>query len=184
MPFVDFLGENAGMGEIVMKLPDQLAPFNQMAELILRGPSVFSMGERELIAAFVSASNNCSFCYGTHAATAALHGIDPELFTALIADIDSSALDDKLKPVLHYVKKLTQTPYKMVQADADAIYAAGWDESALTDAVLICGFFNMANRVVEGLGVKRDLPQEVLEESAKFLAENGYLPPDQLDTST
>ena len=112
MPFVSFLDENSGMGEIMMQLPESMRPFSEMVEVILR-----------------------------------------------------------------YIKKLTETPYKMTQADADAIYAAGWDESALSDAVLICGMFNMANRVVEGHGVNQNLSSEIFEQSAERLSEHGYLLP-------
>jgi uncharacterized peroxidase-related enzyme len=178
MPFVSFLDENSGMGEIMMKLPESMRPFSEMVEVILRGPSDFSVGEREMIGAFVSASNNCSYCYGSHAATAKKFGIDETLFEALLDDIETAAIEEKLKPILRYVKKLTETPYKMTQADADAIYAAGWGESALSDAVLICGMFNMANRVVEGHGVNQNLSSEIFEQSAERLSQHGYLLPE------
>ena len=45
-----------------------------------------------------------------------------------LIDLDASAVDDKLKPVLRFVKKLTETPSRMMQADVDAIFDAGWDE--------------------------------------------------------
>ena len=59
-----------------------------------------------------------------------------------------------MKPLLAYVGKLTRTPAMMIQADADRVYAAGWDERALFDAVSICGLFNLMNRIVEGSGIK------------------------------
>ncbi len=105
-------------------------------------------------------------------------GVDADVFSALIENIETAPVNDKLKPVLRYVKKLTETPSKMVAADADAIFAADWEERALTDAVLICGLFNMANRVVDGHGVSQNMPEEVFEESGKRLSKFGYLPPD------
>jgi alkylhydroperoxidase family enzyme len=36
---------------------------------ILRGPSPLSAAERELIAAYVSGLNACTYCHGVHAAT-------------------------------------------------------------------------------------------------------------------
>lgn len=105
-------------------------------------------------------------------------GVDADVFSALIEKLETAPVNDKLKPVLRYVKKLTETPSKMVAADADAIFAAGWEERALTDAVLICGLFNMANRVVDGHGVNQNMPQEVFEESGERLSQFGYLPPD------
>ncbi len=37
------------------------APFSELAQDVMRGPSDWSIGERELFAAFVSAQNQCPF---------------------------------------------------------------------------------------------------------------------------
>jgi len=71
------------------------------------------------------------------------------LFEKLIEDIDTAPVDDKLKPVLHYVRKLTLTPARMVQADAD--------EHALHDAVAVYATINFMNRLVLGHGVEYSL---------------------------
>ena len=42
----------------------------------------------------------------------------------------------------------------MTQADADAVFAAGWNDQALHDAVSTCALFNFMNRLVEGHGIK------------------------------
>src|SRR5437764_15052241 len=36
----------------------------------MRGPSAWSVGDRELMAAYVSQVNECAFCIGAHSATA------------------------------------------------------------------------------------------------------------------
>lgn len=70
-------------------------------------------------------------------------------------DVDTASVDDKMKPILHYVTKLTRLePLKT--ADAEAVYAAGWSERALYDAVQVCALFNMMNRIIEGTGVSFD----------------------------
>jgi hypothetical protein len=47
-------------------------------------------------------------------------------------------VSERLKPVLAYIRKLTLTPTKMAQTDVDAVFAAGWDERAVYDAVQVC----------------------------------------------
>lgn len=42
----------------------------------------------------------------------------------------------------------------MVQADADAVFAAGWGEAELHDAILTICLFSFMNRLLEGHGVK------------------------------
>jgi hypothetical protein len=36
-------------------------PYNELLQDVMRGPSEWSIGERELFAAFVSKQNHCSF---------------------------------------------------------------------------------------------------------------------------
>ncbi|MDS0136218.1 MULTISPECIES: carboxymuconolactone decarboxylase family protein [unclassified Amycolatopsis] len=125
-------------------------------ELVLRGESPFTPGERELIAAYVSGLNSCDYCHGIHTVTAEAFGIPEGTLAAALADLESANVDARLKPVLAYVGKLTRTPSKMTDADAEAVFAAGWDERALHDAVLVCALFNFMNRMVEGLGIRAD----------------------------
>lgn len=174
MAFVDFLDDSSIMRDIIERRPDRLNGFLQLNEDAMRGESALSPADREIIGAYVSALNDCSYCYGAHAATAAQFGIDTPLFEALVEDIDSSAVDEKLKPILHYVKKVTETPSRMVNADAEAVYAAGWDSKALSDAIIVCALFNMANRMVDGHGLNRMTPNAVFEKIANRLSSTGY----------
>ena len=41
--------------------PETAKPLNELAEVLLRGPSTLTPGERELIAAYVSSQNDCFF---------------------------------------------------------------------------------------------------------------------------
>jgi len=84
----------------------------------------------------VSSTNDCPFCVGAHAAAARKFDIPESTLQALASDLETAPIDERLKPVLRYVEKLTKTPYQMTQADADAVRAAGWDELALSDAVI------------------------------------------------
>jgi hypothetical protein len=40
-----------------------------------------------------------------------------------MVDVDAAPIDKRFRPIFKFVKKLTLTPYKMTQADADAVYA-------------------------------------------------------------
>ena len=54
-------------------------------------------------------------------------------------------------PCIQFVKKLTLTPADMTQADADAVFDAGWDEG-LHDAIAITARMCFMQRIVEGHG--------------------------------
>jgi uncharacterized peroxidase-related enzyme len=129
-------------------------PRTRAEHLMRKADSAFTVAERELIAAYVSGVNACTFCASTHEAAAEALGVASDLFPALLADVDSAPVADRLKPVLHFVRKLTLTTTRMVQADADAVFAAGWEERDFHLAILICGLSTIYNRLLEGYGCK------------------------------
>ena len=153
MPRIKALAEGAGLLDLFRLYPESARPLLSYHEVLLRGPSPLSVAERELIAAYVSGLNDCGYCHGIHRATAERFGIAPAVLEAMLADLATSDVDARLKPLLAYVRKLTLTPARMTPSDADPIRAAGWDDRALHDAVSITGLFNLMNRIVEGTGV-------------------------------
>ncbi len=156
MPLLPSLPDPAHLKDLYARFPQNVRPLMDYTDGLLRSEGELSVGERELIATYVSALNACTFCAGAHRAYAEVFGIDGDLIDALIADFDSAPVDDKLRPVLAYVAKLNTLPSRMVQRDAQAVYDAGWSEAALYEAVQVCALFNMMNRIIEGTGVNFD----------------------------
>jgi hypothetical protein len=52
------------------------------------------------------------------------------------------------------------------------VFAAGWDDRALHDAVMVCALFNFMNRMVDGLGISTDA--SYFAESGERLRRIGY----------
>ncbi len=173
MTFFPSLPADATVFHVWNAHPEIYAPLARVTQAIMRGDSPLTPGERELIASYVSGLNACQYCAGGHAAAAEAFGIDEGFLGRVLEDFDASGVDAKLEPVLAYVKKLTLTPSRMTQADADAVYAAGWDETALHDAIAVCCMFNFMNRLVDGHGVAAN--PEVFAERGKRHMELGYL---------
>jgi uncharacterized peroxidase-related enzyme len=148
-------------------------PLLEFHQALLRGESPFTVQERELMAAFVSGVNACRYCYGAHSSVAKLYGVPERLMTDLLQDVHTAGVDEKLKPVLAYIRKLTLTPTQMTQADADAVLAAGWSEQALYDAVQVCCLYNFMNRFVEGLGLT-PIPEQ-FDMEGQMIKQGGYV---------
>jgi len=174
MPFLPSLQKGASLLNLFKAFPEESKPLIELNEVLLRKPSPFTDGERELIAAYVSGLNQCRYCHGVHTATTELLGTPPELVDSLIDDIEAAPVADKMKPVLRYARKLTQRPTSVTKEDADAIFAVGWDETALYYAVAVTALFNFMNRLVEGLGIELD--PTYAKGAALRLAGRGYLP--------
>jgi len=172
MSFLTNLPPQAVLLDLFKTFPETSKPLLAYHEVLMRGPSPLSIAERELIAAFVSALNACHYCHGVHEATARQFGVGAQTLAGLLVDIDRAAVGDRIKPLLRYVRKLTLDASRMTGGDADAVYAAGWDDRALHDAVSVCALFNLMNRLVAGTGI--DAGGEYFERAAKRLHEGGY----------
>ena len=160
------LPERPTLADVFKRFPEGTGALLEYHDALLRGPSPLTIAERELIAAFVSGLNACIYCHGAHRIIAEVHGMDAGVFEKLVADPVSAGVSAKLQPLLAYVRKLSNAPARVTDADAAAVYAAGWDERALFHAVAICGLFNMMNRIVEGCGVVTD-PSTQAEQRAR-----------------
>ncbi len=156
MAYLKSLPEKSHLADVFRAFPAGVTQLLEFHDIILREDSVLSIGERELIAAFVSGLNGCQFCFGSHVRIASLYNIEESVFLELIADIDSAKIDKKLVPILKYVKKLTLTPSKIIQEDIDDILKAGWPEEAIHISATVCALFNFMNRIVDGLGVSAE----------------------------
>ena len=129
---------------------------HDLGQTIMRAQSPLSAAQREFIAAFVSALNRCDYCFKGHVQMAVNLGAIRSQIEEAAADLDSAPLETGWRELLRYVRKLTLTPADMSQADADAVFASGWTERELHDAVLVCCRFNFMNRLSLGHGLDPD----------------------------
>jgi AhpD family alkylhydroperoxidase len=125
MAYLRSLPDRAVLRDVFAAFPQTSRPLLDYHQALLRGPSPFSVAERELIAAYVSGLNACDYCHGVHTATAQAFGVDEGLVAALLDEVDAAPVDARMRPVLRYVGKLTLTPSRMAAADAEAVLAAG-----------------------------------------------------------
>jgi uncharacterized peroxidase-related enzyme len=156
MPFFPSMPEDATTKHVFTAHPEIYSHWVRVSEAILRGLSPLTPAQRELIGAYVSSLNACQYCYGGHRAAAELFGVPPQTIDGLINDLTSAPIDSTLRPIFAFVRKLTLTPTRMTQADAAAVFAAGWDEAALHSAIAVCCLFNFMNRLVGAHGIKAD----------------------------
>jgi len=174
MPFFKSLPADSGPGNIFAAYPEIYGHWTKMGEALINGPSPLSPGERELIQAYVSGLVGCRYSYIAHCEAAYARGIERGLVEKIVSDPAGAPVAAKLKPVLAYVKKLTLTPTQIAQADADAVFAAGWDEKALHDVIAVTARMNFMCRIVEGYGFTPMTP-EVARHRAEERARVGYV---------
>src|SRR5215467_4415399 len=131
MALLRSLPENATLTDLRRGYADLLEKLRPYGHRLMRGPSPLTPGERELIAAFVSGVNSCRYCHGAHSLVARAFGVDEPVLAASLDNIEIAPVDARLKPILRYVRKLTEAPSRMTPTDAAAVYDAGWSDEAL-----------------------------------------------------
>jgi uncharacterized peroxidase-related enzyme len=159
--------------------PETGVPLCQLAEALLRGPSPLSSGERELIAATVSAGNECVFCSRSHAAAAAAHLGGDEATEAFVEQVRTdpmhAPLSDKMKALLTIALQVRESGKAVTDDAVNKARALGVTDVELHDTVLIAAAFCMFNRYVDGLQALTPDDPAVYREMGKAMAFQGYM---------
>jgi uncharacterized peroxidase-related enzyme len=153
--------------------PELGRKFLAFVEELMRGPSSLSPGERELIAARVSAGNECAFCTRSHAA-AAQHALGVDGGRIAAACVDPPA-EDRMGALLTLADQVRIGGGAVTAADIARARAAGADDEQVHDTVLVAAAFCLANRYVDGLGADTPDDPEYYDRAGRGLAEGGYL---------
>jgi uncharacterized peroxidase-related enzyme len=147
----------------------------ELANVLLRGPSPLTSAERETIAAFVSARNDCRFCHASHRAAAAHHpGGSYELVDAVKRDFRQAPVSPKLRALLDIAARVQEGGKQVTAAAIDSARAEGATDVEIHDAVLIAAAFCMFNRYVDGLAAWTPTDPSGYRERARLVAEHGY----------
>lgn len=147
-------------------------PMKELTHEAMRGPSAWSVGDRELMAALVSKMNECAFCIGAHTATAARAYHDEAKVAAVLSDLETAPMEEPLRATLRMLRKLTLE--NAVNAnDMRAVLAAGVSREQIEDALAVCFAFNTTDRLADAFGFSV-LEPKGFEAGAKFLLERGY----------
>jgi uncharacterized peroxidase-related enzyme len=112
---------------------------------------------QETISSYVSILNNCAYSLANHWKNARhLIGDDDRadrIEKALHARRPEDEFEGRELALLRYAEKLTLAPGTIGKADIDAMRHAGLDDGEILEANQIIGYFNYANRSLNGLGV-------------------------------
>ncbi|MFJ1758502.1 carboxymuconolactone decarboxylase family protein [Kitasatospora sp. NPDC088134] len=176
MPHIALPTDHPGIRGLLDVKPASGLALSHLAEQLLRGDSPLSVGERELIAAYVSARNSTRYCAGAHGATAAHRlGGDFALVEAVQTDLDTAPVSDLMRALLRLAGKVAESGLSVTPEDVAAARAAGADDETIHDTVLIAAAFCMYNRYVDGLGAITPNDPAVYRMIGSHLAEHGYL---------
>lgn len=138
----------------------------------MRGPSEWSIGDRELMAAYVSKANECPFCISAHSATSSMWYDDEAKVAGTLADLEAAPIDEPLRATLRMLGKLTQQNSVEAQ-DIRAVLDASVSPQQIKDALAVSLVFNITDRLANAFGFAVASP-EAMNAGARHLLKRGY----------
>jgi uncharacterized peroxidase-related enzyme len=148
------------------------SPMKRFTHAAMRGPSEWSVGDRELMAAYVSKLNKNEFCIMAHSAVAARAYQDKKKVAAVLSDPETAPIGEPLRAMLRMLGKLTRE--RSVDAeDIRTVLAAGVSRKQIGDALAVCFSFNVTNRLADTFGFAI-LDPKANEAGARYLLSRGY----------
>jgi uncharacterized peroxidase-related enzyme len=148
------------------------SPMKKFTHQAMRGPSAWSVGDRELMAAFVSKLNECPFCIKAHSAVAERAYQDKAKVNAVLSNLETAPIAEPLRAALRMLGKLTKEQ-AIDAADMRAVLATGVSTKQIEDALAVGFAFNTTTRLANAFDF--EVPNsEAFEAGAKYLLSRGY----------
>lgn len=147
-------------------------PLGTWTQATMRGPSPWTVGERELMAAVVARWNSCTFCLGAHRAIATKE-LSPAVVAAVLADFRTAPIGVGLKVTLAFLETLTLSPERLTPDAARSVLLAGVSAEALADAIAVASLFAIITRYADALDFEIPTPEE-FDRAGDMLFKRGY----------
>lgn len=147
-------------------------PLGAWTHAAMRGPSTWTIGERELMAAMVAKWNSCAFCVGAHSAVAAKQ-LARSTIEETLADYPTAPIANGLRATLAFLEKMTLHPADLSAADARVVLRSGVTSEALVDAIAVASAFNIVTRYADALDFAIPSPSE-FDRAGDMLLKRGY----------
>ena len=174
MPYIPLETHLPGITGLLEYSKETAAPIRELTQILLRGPSTLTEGERELIATVVSYKNECTFCTTAHTAAADILLGEGNTAAKVKQDIASAPVSDKMKTLLA-IAALAQQSGKSVTSEAiQKAKDAGATDIEIHDTVLIAALFCLYNRYVDGLATVTPTDPAFYKGLGERLKNNGY----------
>jgi uncharacterized peroxidase-related enzyme len=176
LPHIPLSPDLPGIRGAMAFRPETARPLNDLVDILLRGPGTLTLGERELIATYVSSRNSTEYCHNIHGAIAAAHlGGNEALVRQVKADFMQAEISPKLKALLVIAGKVQQDGKLVTAADVAAARKEGATDLEIHDTVLIAAAFCMYNRYVDGLATAQPADPAFYRERGVRVARDGYV---------
>jgi uncharacterized peroxidase-related enzyme len=176
MPYIPLDEKLPGITGLLNYRKDTALPIRQLTQILLRGESTLTEGERELIATIVSSGNECSFCTAAHTAAADRLLGEHSTSTKVKTDLPNAPVSEKMKALLTIAREVQINGKNVTAEMIERAKNNSATDLEIHDTVLIAALFSLYNRYVDGLASVTPAEPAFYERLAGILVKNGYLP--------
>ncbi|KAA9349197.1 carboxymuconolactone decarboxylase family protein [Larkinella humicola] len=151
MPHIPLPEHLPGITGLLEYRLDTALPIRELTQILLRGESTLTPGERELIATLVSARNETRFCTAAHTKAADLLLGDDEIARAVKQEYETAPVSEKMKALLAIAARAQRSGKDVTPEAVERAKQAGATDREIHDTVLITALFCLYNKYVDGL---------------------------------
>lgn len=174
MPYIPLEEHLPGITGLLEYRKDTAAPIRELTQVLLRGPSTLTEGERELIATIVSYRNKCTFCATAHTAAANILLGEDETTEKIKQDIATAPVSNKMKALLTIAGQVQVNGKNVTEDAVKKAKEEGATDIEIHDTVLIAALFCLYNRYVDGLATVTPANPEFYTGLGLRLKQHGY----------
>jgi uncharacterized peroxidase-related enzyme len=174
MSYIPLEAHLPGITGLLEYRKDTAAPIRELTQILLRGPSSLTEGERELIATVVSNKNECKFCTAAHTAAANLLLGEEQTSEKVKEDITAAPVSDKMKALLTIASQVQVSGKSVTVAAIRKAKDEGATDIEIHDTVLIAALFCLYNRYVDGLATVTPTDPAFYKGLGERLKDHGY----------
>ncbi len=175
MPYISNLEDHLpGITGLLEYRKDSAVPIRELTQVLMRGPSTLTEGERELIATVVSHGNECRFCTSAHTATADKLLDTTEITRQVKENISTARVSGKMKALLYIARETGISGKNVTPELIENARKTGATDIEIHDTVLIAALFCLYNRYVDGLATITPTEPAFYNNLADRLVRNGY----------
>jgi uncharacterized peroxidase-related enzyme len=174
MPYIPLEEHLPGITGLLEYRKDSAAPIRELTQILLRGPSTLTEGERELIATIVSSRNECRFCTAAHTAAANVLLGENETSELVKQDISTAPVSSKMKALLTIASLVQESGRSVTVASIQKAKEEGATDIEIHDTVLIAALFCLYNRYVDGLATVAPSDTDFYNKLGNRLKDYGY----------
>ena len=134
--------------------PPLLEHMMGLAQSMLFIDGALDRRHKEMLSAFVSAQNSCSYCADSHGFFFRVQGGSPEALDAVMAcDLDSSAITVEQRALLGFARKVTEDSRNITPADIETLRSARWNDLQIAETIHVIALFACFNRIANAFGL-------------------------------